>query len=85
MYKYKLSLRNLVAIGVKVQCFTYTYGDYVVPDLADADKSGSFPTLVPEVADEFPLHTSCYCYYFYCGRVELITYYYMQNKRIRNL
>lgn len=24
----------------------------MVPDLADADKSGSFPILVPEVADE---------------------------------
>lgn len=26
----------------------------MVPDLADADKSGSFPILVPEVADELP-------------------------------
>jgi hypothetical protein len=37
----------------------------MVPDLVDADKSGSFPILVPEVADELPC---LYNYHFYSGR-----------------
>lgn len=40
MYKYKL-------------IYAHT-GTIMVPDLAHADKSGSFPIVVPEVTDELP-------------------------------